>query len=141
MKNLFASLAVAASLVGSAALACEGEHKAEATPKTVTVTQLVQLQKTQKVTPVDANGQEFRAKNGVIPGAVLLTSSGMYDPSKELPASKDASLVFYCASEKCGSSMKAASKAMGAGYTNVMVLPEGMAGWKKAGQKTAQPNS
>ena len=48
------------------------------------------------VTVLDANDQEFREKNGVIPGARLLSSSGGYDPAKELPADKDAPLVFYC---------------------------------------------
>jgi len=143
MKTLFAAAVLACSFVAPAALACDGEeHNASAaTPKPVTVAEMVQLQKSQAGKPVDANSAEFRAKNGVIPGAVLLTSSGMYDPNKELPAAKDSKLIFYCASEKCGSSHKAAEKAIQAGYTNVMVMPEGMNGWKKAGQKTAKPNS
>ena len=142
MKTFLAAAVVALSLVAPAALACDGEHQAAApSPKKVTVTEMAELTRTNAARPVDANSPEFRAKNGVIPGAVLLTSSSMYDPAKELPQAKDTMLVFYCAGEKCGASHKAASKAMEAGYTNVMVMPEGMSGWKKAGQKTATPNS
>ena len=110
-------------------------------PKKVTVAEVLKLQKSDKATAVDANSTEFRAKNGVIPGAIQLTSSVQYDPSKELPQAKDSKLFFYCAGEKCSASHQAAAKAIEAGYTNVMVMPEGMTGWKKAGQKTAKPNS
>jgi rhodanese-related sulfurtransferase len=91
-------------------------------------------------TPVDANGKETRAKQGVIPGAVLLTSSSQY-AVEELPKEKDAKLVFYCANEKCSASHKAAKRALENGYTDVAVLPEGIAGWKQAGQPTQKPNS
>ena len=142
MKSLIAAVAVALSLVAPAALACEGEHNASAgTPKSLTVAEVVQLQKTEKAQAVDANSAEFRTRNGVIPGAIQLTSSSQYDPAKELPQAKDAKLVFYCAGERCSSSHHAAERAIGAGYTNVMVMPEGMSGWKKAGMKTAKPNS
>ncbi len=93
-----------------------------------------------KATPIDANGKETRSSQGVIPGAVLLTSSSQYD-IKELPADKDSKLVFYCANQKCGASHQAAKRAMENGYTNVAVLPEGISGWKQAGQPTAKPNS
>lgn len=142
MKSLFAAAALACAFVAPAALACEGEHNAAAAaPKKLTVAEAVQLQKVEKAQAVDANSLEFRAKNGVIPGAIQLTSSAAYDPAKELPQAKDTKLFFYCAGEKCSSSHKAASRAIEAGYTNVMVMPEGMTGWKKAGQKTAKPNS
>ena len=51
------------------------------------------------VTLVDANGPDFRAREGVIPGAVLLSSYGSYDVAAELPPRRDARLVFYCANE------------------------------------------
>ena len=50
-----------------------------------------------KVTIVDANGADFRAREGIIPGAVLLSNYKTYDVEKELPPRKDARLVFYCA--------------------------------------------
>lgn len=126
----------------TAALACEGmeEHHAAMGPKKVTVTELASLTKEKKATPVDANGQKTRAEKGVIPGALLLTSSGSYD-LKELPADKASKLVFYCANEKCSASEQAAKKALEAGYTDVAVMPQGISGWKQAGQPTAKPNS
>src|SRR2546427_10433996 len=63
------------------------------------VDDLVALQQSSdaKVTIVDANGAEFRAREGIVPGAVLLSNYKTYDADKELPAGKDARLVFYCA--------------------------------------------
>ena len=64
----------------------------------IEVPELEALQKDVRtpVTVLDANDPEFREKNGVIPGARLLGSSDGYDLQKELPADKDAPLVFYC---------------------------------------------
>lgn len=92
------------------------------------------------VVAVDANGAETRAKMGVIPGAVLLTSSSKFDV-KELPKDKSAGLVFYCANERCSASKKAASRAVEAGYSDVAVLPAGIAGWVAEGYKTETPRS
>ena len=49
-------------------------------------------------TLVDANGTDFRTQEGIIPGAILLSSYKNFDPAKELPAAKNTPLVFYCAS-------------------------------------------
>ncbi|MGE0403240.1 MAG: rhodanese-like domain-containing protein, partial [Kofleriaceae bacterium] len=83
---------------------------------------------------VDANGEGTRKKMGILPGAVLLTDSETFLPS-ELPSDKSKGLVFYCANTHCGASHEAASKARTAGYKNVKVMPEGIAGWVKAGKK------
>ena len=142
MKRIVLSLALAVSFVPFAALACEGEgHQASANePLKATVAEVATWTKAKKATPVDANGKDTRSTQGVIPGAVLLTSSSQYDV-KELPAAKDTKLVFYCANEKCGASHAAAKRAMENGYTNVAVLPAGITGWKQAGQPTAKPNN
>jgi rhodanese-related sulfurtransferase len=102
-------------------------------------------EKNLKTTPknmavVDVNGEQTRKKMGVIPGAILLSSSSRYDV-KELPSDKDTSLVFYCSNERCGASKKAASKAMEFGYSDVSVLPAGIAGWVNEGYKTGTPTS
>lgn len=86
--------------------------------------------------PVDANGQKTREKMGTLPGAVLLTDSEQYGMS-ELPTDKSKQLVFYCANTQCGASHEAAERAITAGYTNVKVMPDGIAGWVKAGKKVA----
>lgn len=141
MKRTMLSLALVATLVPPAAFACEGDGvKQAAMPKKATVAEVASWTKEKKATPVDANGSETRTKQGVIPGAVLLTSSSQYD-LKELPANKDAQLVFYCANQKCSASEAAAQRAIDNGYKNVAVLPEGIAGWKQAGQPTAKPNN
>lgn len=46
----------------------------------------------------DANGDAFRKRYGVIPGAAMLSHFKKYALS-ELPADKAAALVFYCANE------------------------------------------
>ncbi|HYO57185.1 rhodanese-like domain-containing protein [Archangium sp.] len=151
-KKLLGAVLVAASLAAPAALACEGEKHADgkecagdkskhaakkSTTKDVTIAQVTDLQKEKKVTVLDANNADFRKQNGIIPGAVLLTHFQKYDAAQELPAAKDAKLVFYCANVQCKASHAAAQKALEAGYTDVNVLPDGLLGWKKAGQPTA----
>jgi hypothetical protein len=44
---------------------------------------------------LDANTEDFRKDNGIVPGAILLASSSKYDVSV-LPADRDKPLVFYC---------------------------------------------
>ena len=101
---------------------------------TITVDQLDTMLAKSECVPVDANGERTRQKMGVIPGAVLLTDSETFSAG-ELPADKSKTLVFYCANTSCGASHEAASKARFAGYSNVKVLPDGIAGWVKAGKK------
>ena len=137
IPSLVAAAALTLSLP-SLALACENAHAAEAKKASfgmVTVPQLASFQKAGKVTVLDANMTDTREKYGVIPGATLLTSMSKYDIAKELPTAKDQKLVFYCANTQCGASHTAAERAMGAGYTDVSVLPDGIQGWVKAGQK------
>jgi rhodanese-related sulfurtransferase len=100
----------------------------------ITVDEVDQKLAAGECVPVDANGSETRKKMGVVPGAVLLTDSDSFQLS-ELPADKSKALVFYCANTRCGASHTAAEKAMTAGYTNVKVMPDGIAGWVKAGKK------
>lgn len=101
----------------------------------VTVDELAALLAQKACVPVDANGARTRERQGVIPGAVLLTDSADYLPS-ELPVDKATALVFYCANEACSASHEAAARARLAGRTDVRVLPAGIAGWKKAGKPT-----
>jgi len=114
------------------------EHQSKV--PTVTVDELDKMLANNECQPVDANGEGTRKKMGTIPGAVLLTDSDSFKPS-ELPADKAKTLVFYCANTSCGASHDAAGKAITAGHTNVKVLPDGIAGWVKAGKKTAPAGS
>ncbi len=135
MKKLALAAALVATLVAPAALACDGDKK-NANVRNVTVNELASLNKESKAVVLDANSPEFRAKNGVIPGARLLTNYKKYDIAKELPEQKDTKLVFYCANTQCSASQAAASKAAHAGYSDVNVLSDGMLGWKEAGMPT-----
>ncbi|MCB9654692.1 MAG: rhodanese-like domain-containing protein [Deltaproteobacteria bacterium] len=134
LQALFAG-ALFALAIPSAALACDGTKS-----ETMTTMTIEQAQKA-KPAFVDANSATTRAKDGIIPGAVLLTSYDSYDAKAELPADKAGALVFYCANERCGASKVAAKRAMTAGYTNVAILPAGIQGWKKAGMKTDAPTT
>ncbi len=132
-------LALALSL--TAAAGCSKSEsgaplQAEPTIPNVSIDELDQLLAKSAAIPVDANGDRTRQKLGVIPGAVLLSDSETFLPS-ELPTDKAKPLVFYCANTSCGASHEAAAKALTAGYRDVRVLPEGIAGWTKAGKKTA----
>lgn len=81
----------------------------------------------------DANSKATREKDGVIPTAVLLSSSSEYDLAL-LPKDKATPVVFYCANDKCTASHTAAKRAMTAGHSDVAVLGAGIAGWVKAGK-------
>lgn len=109
---------------------------AEAAPlPTVTVDELTALLADGKGAAVDANNEATRERQGVIPGATILSHFRKYDLA-ELPADKSKPLVFYCANEHCGASHSAADKARTAGWSDVRVLTAGIAGWKNAGRDT-----
>jgi rhodanese-related sulfurtransferase len=108
-------------------------ERAPAEIAAVSVDELDQMLARDDCQAVDANGEATRRKMGVIPGAVMLTDMDSLD---KLPADKARTLVFYCANTWCGASHHAAGKAITAGYTRVKVLPDGIAGWVKAGKKT-----
>ena len=145
MNRTLLSLALLASIAPAPALGCEEAKNPQSwwaplEPKEVTVDQVVKWTQAKAAVPVDANGAETRTREGVIPGATLLSSSSQYTLS-ELPADKSARLVFYCANTRCGASHQAALRAIAAGYSDVSVLPAGIKGWKSAGQATSKPGS
>jgi rhodanese-related sulfurtransferase len=84
-------------LLSALAVCAESKEKF----RLIQVTDLEALQKDAQhpVAIFDANDPEFRAKNGVIPGATLLASSHDYD-LKVLPGDKATPLVFYCSNSK-----------------------------------------
>lgn len=87
-----------------------------------------------KVALIDVNGADSY-KAGHIPGAVDF-STAKADLASKLPADKGALVVAYCGNEKCGAYASAANKAKELGYTNVKHFSGGIAGWKKAGERT-----
>jgi rhodanese-related sulfurtransferase len=144
MKLFVLSLAAVLTLgVPAAAVACGGDKatSAKAEIKKVSVPELVTLRQQNDVKVVDVNSPKTRSEQGIIPGAALLTSSSQYDPATELPGSKDSKLVFYCANTRCTAAETAARRAAQAGYRDVSVLPDGIAGWRAAGEPTETPRS
>jgi rhodanese-related sulfurtransferase len=116
------------------AMSCKNSATSEPTEQRiseVTVDELAGQLASGGCTPVDANGAPTRKKMGTIPGAVLLSDYETFSLS-ELPSDKRKGLVFYCANEYCDASHEAAKRARFAGYTDVKVLPAGIAGWVKA---------
>jgi rhodanese-related sulfurtransferase len=91
--------------------------------KVVTKDEVAELVNATNVTIIDARDEESYAA-GHIDGAVNFVKA-------ELPADKNAKLIFYCGGEKCPAASKAARKAMENGYKNVMVFRGGWAEWNK----------
>jgi rhodanese-related sulfurtransferase len=106
-------------------------------PREATVAEVARWKAASAAVPVDTSSQQTRAREGVIPGAVLLTSSAEY-ALQELPSDHSTRLVFYCGSTRCSASHQAARRAMEVGYTDVWVLPVGITGWKAAGQAAVE---
>ncbi|HNQ87170.1 MAG TPA: rhodanese-like domain-containing protein [Verrucomicrobiota bacterium] len=91
-----------------------------------------------KVTVIDVNGTASW-KRGHIPGAIDYASNKGKLASL-LPKDKNALVVAYCGSPKCGAYAAAAKAARELGYTNVKHLKAGISGWKEAG-RTIEPAS
>lgn len=83
-----------------------------------------------KVALVDVNGSESYKK-----GAIDYVANEDEFASK-LPKDKNALVVAYCGNERCKAYRQAALKAQELGYTNVKHYSKGIAGWKRAGEKT-----
>jgi rhodanese-related sulfurtransferase len=132
MRTLLLLSLLAGSVVVGAA--CSRSAAPMAKIATVSVDELDRMLANHECQAVDANGNTTRQQLGVIPGAVLLPD---FESTEGLPADRSTSLVFYCTNTACSASHAAAEKALTAGYTRVKVLPEGIAGWVKAGKKTA----
>ena len=105
--------------------------------KLIHTSELEMLMKTEKnsVHIYDANSEETRKSEGLIPSAEVLSSSSRYDIAT-LPKDKTSTLVFYCQNAECMASHGAAQLATKAGYKNVYVMSDGIQGWKKAGKPT-----
>lgn len=111
--------------------------KAEDSFHMMTVDQVEAQLAAKSITAVDCNGDSTRKKMGVVPGAILVTDDEGY-ASTELPTDKQANLVFYCGNTACTASHQGAKRAIALGYKNVSVMPDGIAGWVKAGKKVQQ---
>lgn len=131
MKTLTTTLAVLSMATLVLAGTTDATRKDAKEPfKRLTVEEVANKIKDPAVHVYDGNGEESYKTNHV-PGAVLLSSKNIKDGV--LPEAKDAMLIFYCANEVCQECHHAAEKAVSLGYTNVYIMPQGIAGWVKAG--------
>lgn len=134
MRTLLLASLLALATTAACTKAQDAPLAAEADVPAVSIDELDALLARGACQAVDANSERTRKRMGVIPGALLLTDADVFLPS-DLPADKSKPLVFYCANQHCGASHEAAIKARTAGHTDVKVLPDGIAGWAKAGKK------
>ena len=55
---------------------------------------------------------------------------------RDMPADKDAAIIFYCSNFLCRKAPNAARRARNMGHTNVRVMSAGISGWQNAGLPT-----
>jgi rhodanese-related sulfurtransferase len=97
--------------------------------KTIAPKALQQLIDQQQVSVYDVNAQHSWARARV-PGA-RLTDHARFS-ADELPADRQAELVFYCSNPLCRKAPLAARRALSMGYRNVRVMAAGISGWISA---------
>jgi len=129
MKFSFAVLALALSFVSAGLMA---EDKVA----DIKHADLVKAVAEKKVVLIDCNGSDSY-KAGHIPGAVDFQANKA-ELAAKLPADKAALVVAYCGNPNCNAYQAGVDAVKKLGYTNVVHYSEGIAGWKKSGEKTAQ---
>ena len=94
--------------------------------KSVSPGELQGLVDKRAVTVVDVNSRQSWDRAHV-PGALHLDAFAY--TQADLPADKNASLVFYCSNPMCSKAPRAAKRARAMGYENVKVMSAGINGW------------
>jgi rhodanese-related sulfurtransferase len=128
MRSILIGAMLGAALFAAEARACD---EAAATFGELTVQEVSALLARGAAVVFDANGRDEWARRHV-PGAKWVDFSALAE--RDLPASKDRLLVFYCYNKMCLASHDAARRAIEMGYTSVFIMPEGIQGWVKAGK-------
>ncbi|GFE61860.1 rhodanese-like domain-containing protein [Geobacter sp. AOG2] len=72
-----------------------------------------------------------RFREGSIPTAVSLPFVSFDKQAGELPANKNALIIFYCSGPTCNMSPGSAAKARKLGYTNLKVFRDGIPAWSE----------
>jgi rhodanese-related sulfurtransferase len=93
------------------------------------------------VSLIDSRPAKRKYDNGHIPTAISIPDRVFDTLTGNLPADKNAKLIFYCGGVKCMLSHKSAFKAEKLGYTNISVYAEGFPDWKENGGLIAIPVS
>ena len=92
---LMTTILALASMTACAKDSDKSAPKADDLPS-MTVAEVEQAITAKQAVAVDCNGDRTRKKNGVVPGAILISDEEQY-PVSELPADKATKLIFYCA--------------------------------------------
>jgi rhodanese-related sulfurtransferase len=101
--------------------------------KTISPAALHQLMQSEPVIAIDVNSpQSWRSAR--VPGALNLDPVDYKD--SDLPAEKNAVLIFYCSNFLCRKAPNAALRAKRMGYGNVQVMSAGISGWLDASLPT-----
>lgn len=97
---------------------------------TISPRELQQRMQHEPVTAIDVNSRQSWL-SARVPRAIHL------DPltfqATDLPADREASLVFYCSNVLCRRAPNAARRAEAMGYHRVQVMSAGISGWLRAG--------
>jgi len=94
-KILLAAALSFGAIAGCSSSEADKGKTADVKVPDVTVDNLDQWLAAKSAQPVDCNSQNTRKREGVIPGAILITDEEKYAAS-ELPSDKQTKLVFYC---------------------------------------------
>jgi rhodanese-related sulfurtransferase len=125
--------AAVAVLVLAALAACGKPPQAAPPWKVISAGTLHETMKSgQAVTVIDVMS-EIDCRDHRIPGSQCIACEEIEKDATRLPADKDRMLVFYCESDQCYTSCRAAGAAVKHGYGNVYTLAGGMPAWKTAG--------
>jgi len=98
--------------------------------RTISPGDLIQQIQNHAVTTIDVNQRRSWVTSRV-PGARHVDPVGYTE--QDLPADRNAALVFYCSNFLCRKAPNAARRAKQMGFTNVRVMSAGIQGWLEAG--------
>lgn len=88
------------------------------------------IQSRREIHILDLNDRN-RWEQAHVPGARSVEAASF--TQKDLPADKQAEIVFYCSNPMCRKAPNAARKAEDMGYENIKVMRAGISGWQSAG--------
>lgn len=96
--------------------------------RSITPKELHDHMQSDAITVIDVNAEHAWIKAHV-PGAINL---GVDFDAGALPPDRSASVVFYCSNPLCTKAPRAARRAKQLGYTDILVMLAGIAGWTNA---------
>ena len=133
-RNTLIRLVVPAAFVLLVALAACSKQQAPPAPwKTIDAQTLRTMMAPGKDITVVDTMSELECLDHRIPGTTCISCEQIENSAATLPADKEHALVFYCESEDCYQSRRAAESAIRYGYKEVYLLGGGIPAWKQAG--------